>query len=143
MDPDSLAALIAIIAGPFVFVGFWMGVCWLLGTLAGWGGLAARYRTNEPAPFGADAMLSGRMGLVSYRGVLEIGFAEDGLDLRVMFLFRAGHPPLRIPWSVIRVEGESPGFLTGPITRVRLGDRGPVLRMPSEVWARGEGWRAG
>lgn len=136
---DTLLVVLAVIAGPFAFVGFWMAVCWLLGTLSGWGGLARRYRTNAPEPFGADGMLSGMLGLVSYRGVLQVGFAEDGFDLRVMMLFRAGHPPVRIPWSEIRVEGESSGFLTGRVTRVRLGEGGPLLRLPTQVWERSEG----
>jgi hypothetical protein len=131
---DTLVTALVIIAAPFVFVGFWMGVCWLLGTASGWRRLGRRWRTSEPAPLGSEWVL-GMLGLVSYNGVLSVGVAEDGLDLRVMLLFRAGQPPLRIPWSEIRVEGESPGLFVSR-TRVRLGERGPVLRIPSAVWAR-------
>jgi hypothetical protein len=35
--------------------------------------------------------------------------AQDALYLSVLFLFRAGHPPLRIPWSEIRF-GETTFF---------------------------------
>jgi hypothetical protein len=132
---DTLVMVIVIVTAPFALVGFWMGVCWLLGAVAGWRGLASRYRTSEPAPLGAESM-SGMLGLISYNGVLEVGLAENGLDLRVMKLFRAGHPPLRIPWAAIRVEGESSGFLTGSVTRLRLGERGPLLRLPTRVWQR-------
>jgi hypothetical protein len=135
---DTLVTALVIIAAPFGFVGFWMGVCWLLGAASGWRGLARRWRTREEAPIGAE-WVSGMLGLISYNGVLSVGVAEDGLDLRVMLLFRAGQPPLRIPWSEIRVEGESPG-LFGSRTRLRLGERGPTLRIPSAVWARARGF---
>jgi hypothetical protein len=120
------------IAMPLVFVGFWMGVCWLLALVAGWRGLASRYRVDtEPKP--ATQTTSGMVGLVSYNGVLQVGASNAGLDLRVMVLFRAGHPPLRIPWTDIRVESETAG-LFGSQTKLRLGSNGPALRLPSKVW---------
>lgn len=135
---DVLLVVGLVIAGPIVFVGFWMGIGYLLALLGGWTRLAARYRTSEPSPLGAESA-SGMLGLVSYNGVLVVGLAEDGLDLRTMLLFRAGHPPLRIPWAEIQVEGESRGLL-GRVTRLRLG-HGPLLRLPTKVWERSEGVR--
>ena len=44
-------------------------------------------------------MQSGKVGVVNYRSCLTIRVAEDGLFLAVFPLFRAGHPPLFIPWS--------------------------------------------
>jgi hypothetical protein len=120
------------IAMPLVFVGFWMGVCWLLALVGGWRTLAARYRMHdEQKP--TTQSTSGMLGLVSYNGVLQVGASNIGLDLRVMALFRAGHPPLRIPWTDIRVEDERAGLL-GAQTRLRLGPGGPALRLPSRVW---------
>lgn len=120
------------IAMPLVFVGFWMGVCWLIALVGGWHGLARRYRVH--GELGATTQnTSGMLGLVSYNGVLQVGASKDGLDLRMMVLFRAGHPPLRIPWADIRVEDERSGWL-GFLTKVRLGPNGPALRVPSKVW---------
>jgi hypothetical protein len=34
-------------------------------------------------------------------GVVRATVAAEGLGLRVLFLFRAGHPPLLLPWSVL------------------------------------------
>jgi hypothetical protein len=132
-SPTQILLIVAIVlAAPMVFVGFWMGVCWLLALMGGWRGLAARYRVDsEPRP--STQRVSGMLGLVSYNGVLELAASKMGLDLRVMMLFRAGHPPLRIPWADIRVEGESSG-LFGSQTKVRLGPSGPTLRVPSELW---------
>lgn len=120
------------IAMPLVFVGFWMGVCWLLALVGGWRSLASRYRVNGEAKPTTQST-SGMLGLISYNGVLEVGASHAGLDLRVMALFRAGHPPVRIPWTDIRVEDEHAG-LFGSHTRLRLGSNGPALRLPSKVW---------
>lgn len=120
------------IAMPLVFVGFWMSVCWLLALVGGWHGLASRYAVHdETKP--ATQSISGALGVVSYNGVLQVGASNTGLDLRVMALFRAGHPPLRIPWTDIRVEKENAG-LFGWQTILRLGPNGPALRLPSKVW---------
>jgi hypothetical protein len=120
------------IAMPLVFVGFWMGVCWLLALAGGWHGLASRYRVNGDATPKMQS-ISGAIGPVSYNYVLQVGASKAGLELRVMALFRAGHPPLRIPWADIRVEDEHAGLL-GFLTKVRLGPNGPSLRLPSKVW---------
>jgi hypothetical protein len=132
-SPMQTVLIVAlVIAGPLVFIGFWMSVCWLLALAGGWRGLATRYRVDsEPRP--QTQSTSGMLGLVSYNGVLELAASNVGLDLRVMMLFRAGHPPLRIPWADIRVESEQAG-LFGSQTKLRLGASGPVLRLPSKVW---------
>jgi len=143
MSPlEILAIVAALIGGPLFFVGLWVGVCWLLALVGGWSGLAKRYATDKPEPFGAESV-NAMLGVTSYRGVLSVGFAEDGLDLRTMMLFRAGHPPLRIPWAEVRVEGEGPWMLFGRATSLRLGAGGPVLRLPSKVWARAQSVRPG
>ena len=36
-----------------------------------------------------------------YGGVVRVTAASDALYLSVVFLFRIGHPPLRIPWNEI------------------------------------------
>lgn len=134
--PPALLVPILVIAAPLGFVAIWSGVCLLLGLVSGWGGLARRFRTREEAPAGAEGGLFARIGLIAYRGVLGVGRADDGLDLRVMLLFRPGHPPLRIPWSEIRVEGERSLFGFGKVTRLRLGAGGPLLNLPSATWER-------
>lgn len=131
---DALLMVAAIFGGVLGFVGFWMGICVLLGLMSGWRGLANRYETRSEPPSQSETVYA-MLGLVSYKGVLELASTPEGLDMRVMALFRAGHPPLRIPWQVIGVEGEHIG-LFGQQTKVRLGNGGPLLRVPSEVWAK-------
>jgi hypothetical protein len=138
MGSDTLVATLA----PFGFAGAWIGVLWLIGQLSGWARLATRYRTREPRPLGAMSFVTASLQGVRMNNSLIVGIAEDGLDLRAPLMFRPGHPPLRIPWSVIRVEGESSGVFTGEVTHLRLGEDGPLLRLPSEIWARSEGLRS-
>jgi hypothetical protein len=46
-----------------------------------------------------------------YGNILTFGANSSGLYMSIFALFRAGHPPLLIPWSEIKViQGES-GFL--------------------------------
>lgn len=120
-----------VVAMPVVFVGFWMSVCWLLALIGGWRALASPYRVDGE-PKGPMRRVFGMIGLVSYNGVLDVGASQHGLELRVMSLFRAGHPPLRIPWNAVHVEGEQSGLL-GSHTKVRLGGR-TVLRVRTDVW---------
>lgn len=130
-----LTLVLIALSFPIIFVSFWSFVCLILSVLGGWSGLARRFTTTHAQPARASSPLGAMLGLVSYRGgVLEVGFAPDGLDLRVMRLFRPGHPPLRIPWEQVVVEGESKTFL-GSWVRLRLGG-GPVLRISADLWAR-------
>lgn len=40
---------------------------------------------------------SGRFGWGGYSGVLTFSVSDQDLGISVLFLYRAGHPPLRIP----------------------------------------------
>ncbi len=130
---DALLMVAAIFGGVLGFVGFWMGICVLLGLMSGWRGLASRYGARGDEPSHSQTVW-GMVGMVSYNGVLHLAATHVGLDMRVMPLFRAGHPPLLVPWAAIRVEGERSG-LFGKQTLVRLGEGGPLLRVSSDVWA--------
>jgi hypothetical protein len=136
---DALLLVAAIFAGIAGFVGFWMLVCMLLGLMSGWRGLASRYGARGDEPSHAQTVW-GMVGMVSYNGVLHLAATHVGLDMRVMPLFRAGHPPLLVPWAAIRVEDTKAGLL-GTHTKVRLGEGGPLLRVPSEVWKQLESGR--
>ncbi len=130
---DSLGLLAGAILTPLAFVAWWSFVCFLLGLVSGWRGLAARYRTELPAPPDQRSFLGGTVGWVNHRGTLQLGVAEDGLDLRVLVLFRPGHPPLRIPWDDITDEGDGFGLFY-EVAKLRLGAHGPVLRIQRSIW---------
>ena len=92
---------------PVFFFGVWALVGLLISSLSGWWVLASRFSTDEQ-PFG-DVKTAGPLfyGIylrfwTHYSSVVRITAAHDALYLSVLFLFRIGHPPLRIPWNEIR-----------------------------------------
>ena len=75
--------------------------------VSGWRALAARFRCDAP-PYG-EVKTAGPLFYsvyarywCGYGGVIRFTAAGDALYLSVLFLFRAGHPPLRVPWDEIR-----------------------------------------
>ncbi len=83
---------------------WWLAVCSVVSKVGGWSTLAAHYRA--PQPMAVDptlkwlrlqSALTSHLG--SYRNAVNFGVSSTGLTLTVMFLFKAGHPPLYIPWE--------------------------------------------
>jgi hypothetical protein len=98
------------LAFPFVFVGFWVVISFVLSSLGGWRALAAVYRREGPPQPDRSWFSSGRFTWVRYRGCLVLGAGVLGLDIAVQFPFMLGHPPLRIPWSEISARVEEGWF---------------------------------
>ncbi|BAY09064.1 hypothetical protein [Calothrix sp. NIES-2098] len=67
-----------------------------------WSRLAQLYRTYEKPPPNFLWMESGSVGLIYYKGTLNVGVSRQGLYLSIFPLFSFGLPPLLIPWSAIR-----------------------------------------
>jgi hypothetical protein len=74
--------------------------------IRGWFTLAGRFRKLSD-PVGETRTGGSFFDPVSmrsrgkYDGFIRLTAAEDALYLSVFFLFRLGHPPLRIPWAEI------------------------------------------
>lgn len=67
-----------------------------------WNRLAKLYRTQEAPPLNFSRMRSGSVGLVYYKGTLNVGTNPQGIYLSIFPLFSFGLTPLLIPWSAIR-----------------------------------------
>ncbi|WP_373502918.1 hypothetical protein [Aestuariivirga sp.] len=95
--------VLAIIAGfAVIFPLFWCGVVWLLSHMSGWQALARSHGAGtRPVTGVRHSLVTGMVGWVSYRNVLTLHVAADGLFIEVMPLFRIGHPRLFIPWTEI------------------------------------------
>jgi hypothetical protein len=96
----------------FAFVGVWLAsfallwvaVCFLIGRLSGWQALAERYRFDGDFTGTRWRFRSGRMRwTMHYGNILTLGADSSGVYLSVFRLFRAGHPPLLVPWREIAV----------------------------------------
>ncbi|HEX4129980.1 MAG TPA: hypothetical protein VHZ24_08045 [Pirellulales bacterium] len=82
---------------------FWCAMLVVLARAGGWAALARRYR-RLGAPQGKRlAMQSARFGWIDYNRCLTFWIAADGLYLSVWPMFRAGHPPLLLPWTSLEL----------------------------------------
>ncbi|MEM6326885.1 MAG: hypothetical protein AAF791_07180 [Bacteroidota bacterium] len=112
---DALLVVAIVLGFAVVFPAFWSSVVWLIGT--NWRRLARDYPADRwPEDGHTVSWQSASLGLANYSGVLTFVAAEDGLYIRPMWMYRAGHPPVRIPWT--EVETVERGALFG--TRLRL-----------------------
>lgn len=147
MDPVVLIP----IAFPFFFGAMWFGVVGLIGSLGGWGALAARYPAQPDESGHLFAMASASLGRgllpMNYNGCLKVRLGNAGIGLSVLLPFRFRHPPLTIPWTA--VESCQQGWhrlWPGVDLRLRSGERivlrGRAAKALAETWARYEQLRA-
>ncbi len=93
------------------FAALWCAVGFLISLLTGWFALARRFH-DQAEPYG-DFKADGPFFYTvymrywsHYSGVIRLTAAGDALYASVLFLFRIGHPPLRIPWNEIEFGRE-------------------------------------
>jgi hypothetical protein len=117
MQPD-LAFLIA-----FPLFAAWLSfICYMLARIGGWAALARKYRaTSKPEGKRFDFQ-SGKIGTVNYGSCLIVYVNDTGLYLKVFPLFRAGHPPLFIPWLEFSDLQEKTIFWLWQVVEMRVGD---------------------
>jgi hypothetical protein len=89
------------LAIPIAFSVWWCLLLWVTARFCGGSSLARHYRAAEPFAGKLHHFRSGKIGWSNYSGCLTLGADSDGLYIPVFFLFRAGHPPLFIPWADI------------------------------------------
>ena len=96
-------------------IALWCTVCYLIGFITGWHALARRF-TRQSEPYGEMRSAGPFFYTVytrfwsHYSSVIRATAASDALYLSVLFVFRIGHPPLRIPWDEIKL-GRTQRFL--------------------------------
>ena len=93
---------------PFLIVGWWLFVIYLLAAASGWRLLARRFRLQGEFTGQKWRMQSARLRwMISFNNCLTIGADETGLFMAPMLLFRPWQPPLFIPWAEISYAGTS------------------------------------
>jgi hypothetical protein len=120
--------------------GFFAGLFVAIGKLSGWSRLAERYRADrEPEDGVCFRGQFFRIGWCDYNGCTTIRVSPDGIYLAVWPIF-VGHPPLLIPWSVVRLVAEQKGrwfaFATIEIEEPAIAR----LRLPLQVIEAGRPW---
>ncbi len=106
---------------PFFLVTMWILVGYVIALGGGWRLLAKRFRAQAPFSGKKWGGQSARMNwAANYSGVLTIGADNSGLFMVPFFLFRAGHPPLLIPWVEIAAARKTERFFFD-FVELRLG----------------------
>jgi hypothetical protein len=90
-----------IIAVPLMLFGVISVSLLVISAFGGWRRLAAFFPAIDLPSGRRFLMQSGSVGWVNYSACLTIYTSADGIYLTTMWPFRAGHPPLFIPWSEI------------------------------------------
>jgi hypothetical protein len=98
----SVPLTIPVALSPFLFVGMWCAISYLLSAMGGWRRLAESFLARDEPCGRHFFMRSGKVGLVNYGNCLTIYTAPRGFYLSVWPPFRLGHPPLFIPWDAVR-----------------------------------------
>ena len=90
---------------PILFVLMWFTVSFIISKKSGWSILKDKFGLSRSENFARNIKLklgSGNINGVSFANCLRVGANEYGVLLKMLFLFRFGHPPLFIPWSAIK-----------------------------------------
>jgi hypothetical protein len=104
-DADSFPAWLVplILLGiPLVFAAMWTAISWLISRIGGWHRVAAAHPAHGTPTGRRFGWQSGRFGVASYNHVLTVHSGAEGLHLAVNPMFRIGHPPIFLPWTLIR-----------------------------------------
>ena len=125
---------------PLFFVAVWVLALTFSSALSGWFTLANHFRSDLD-PAGETRTASPFFSTVYFRywthysGVVRLTTAADGLYLSVFFLFRPGHPPLRIPWNEIQFSQTSRFFMNYVVLTLGNAEQIP-LRISQRLAAR-------
>jgi hypothetical protein len=108
MQAESISAHLATPLGFIVgFIALWCVICYLISFLTGWFPLARRFKT-QTEPYGEIRSAGPFFYTIymrfwsHYSSVIRLTAASDALYASVLFPFRIGHPPLRIPWDEVK-----------------------------------------
>ncbi len=140
------ASVSSLLATPFgfaiLFLVLWCAVCFLISFMTGWFSLGRRFkrqsdpygetRTAGPFFYGVYMRFWGH-----YSSVIRLTAAADALYASVLFPFRPGHPPLRIPWNEIQIGKAK--FLWRSYVLLTLGNQERIPMRISERMARNLG----
>ena len=95
---------------PFIIISFivffsalWSFISFISSRLWGWYEVSKHYTGEIPDREINDqfSWRSGRFGWGGYSSVLTFTVSDYDLGISVLFLYRVGHPPLKIPWNEI------------------------------------------
>lgn len=99
MKPESIILPLF----PLYFVSLWLLVCFLISRM-GWHSYS-KFHTATSEAEGRGFFCSSlyfRFFWASYNNAVRVFFSNEGLRLSLFFLFRPFHPPLLLPWPLMK-----------------------------------------
>lgn len=110
--PQAAPPWVYVLLGLLAFLGIWCVVSSMISFLGGWWSLAKKYPAEETTFWIADAGNERRFRWTSltmgppyfpsnYGNCINVVVDDRGIEIRVMWMFRLMHPPVRIPWDAI------------------------------------------
>ncbi|MFT5196391.1 MAG: hypothetical protein ACI85U_003423 [Candidatus Promineifilaceae bacterium] len=108
MENELVFIPLIIIAFIICFGGFWSFIVFITSRIGGWHTVAQQY-AGEMSYFSQQfTWRSARFGFMNYKSVLTFSVSDEELGIAVLFLYRIGHAPLKIPWSEVHGIEKSP-----------------------------------
>jgi hypothetical protein len=110
MTTDLFGLTLRLVIALAIFsLAWWIAISLIYSRMSGWRQLSKDFRASSKPPGEArhaGPFLSGvqMRSTCDYSSVIHLSAADDALYLSVVFAFRAGHPPLCIPWKQIDVD---------------------------------------
>lgn len=138
---DFMAIFLAILVLALFFIVFWCAFCFLISFMTGWFSLGRRFK-RQSDPYG-ETKTAGpffytvSMGWFGFSNFVRLTAASDAIYASVLFPFRVGHPPLRMPWEEIRFGWTKIFFRTYVV--LTLGNEEKIPMRISERMARNLG----
>jgi hypothetical protein len=127
MTDANASPWLAALVFPVFFVTLWVAVTFAL-SRSGWHAFALKYpATVNPAEKRYTVRrASFSSPLAGYRNAINAVFLPEGLYLSPVFVFRAFHTPILIPWSAVKQVFEKRDWLGRRYT-IRIEDDGRKL----------------
>lgn len=122
------------------FPAFWYAIVFLISRMGAWAALAQHYSTSNslPEPKRSWRTMSFRKSFIrmaNYGNVVTYRVDQDALYLSIMFMFRPGHPALRIPFADIEMKKDVGYFgRQAHVTIAREPDWRVIMQMSDIHW---------
>ena len=109
-----------------LFVLAWVGSGYLIAQMGGWkalGQMFPRKKRLEASKirFCSLSFVGKWVFPINYASCVDVAVSDDEIFLSVFPLFRAGHPPLEIPWKRVDECHRKDGLWLGSETAIKVG----------------------
>ena len=107
---------------PLIFLGMWVFTCFTLSIFSEWRFLSKQYPCNGKFDGEKFSFRTMKIGGVNYSYCVTFGVNRTELYLGIMFLFRIGHKPIKVPFSQMKGKKQEGAFFTYVILSINSVD---------------------